>query len=97
MFVWRMADLLIRKPDDWHIHLRDGAALKLTGPQAARQFGRVIAMPNLRVPVDSIEAACDYRTRILDAVTSEYRNRFHRISEVSFTDRITRGLFVQGV
>lgn len=97
MFVWRMADLLIRKPDDWHIHLRDGAALKLTVPQAARQFGRVIAMPNLRPPVDSIEAARDYRTRILDAVPSEYRNRFHPITPLYLTDRITASVIEEAV
>lgn len=97
MFVWRMADLLIRKPDDWHIHLRDGAALKLTVPQAARQFGRVIAMPNLRPPVDSIEAARDYRTRILDALPSEYRNRFHPITPLYLTDRITPSVIEEAV
>jgi dihydroorotase len=84
-----MADLLIRKPDDWHIHLRDGAALKLTVKHAARQFGRVIAMPNLRPPIDSIEAARSYRSRILEAVPPEFRGRFHPITPLYLTERVT--------
>lgn len=59
--------LTITRPDDWHIHLRDGAALGLTVPDAARYFGRAIVMPNLVPPVTTAEQALAYRERILAA------------------------------
>jgi dihydroorotase len=59
--------LTITRPDDWHLHLRDGAALATTVPHAAAQLGRAIIMPNLRPPVTTTEAALAYRQRILDA------------------------------
>jgi len=64
-----MADTLtIRRPDDWHLHLRDGAALKSVLHFTARQFGRAIVMPNLTPPVTTAEAANAYRDRILAAL-----------------------------
>ncbi|MCB1740809.1 MAG: dihydroorotase [Gammaproteobacteria bacterium] len=57
----------IGRPDDWHMHFRDGAALALTVPHAARRFARAIAMPNLVPPVVSTDQALAYRQRILDA------------------------------
>ncbi len=60
-------ELIIRQPDDWHIHLRDDAALAVTVPHVARQFARAIIMPNLRPPVTTVEAAQAYRDRILAA------------------------------
>ena len=59
--------LTIRKPDDWHVHLRDGEMLQRVAPYTARQFWRAIIMPNLVPPVTSVEAARDYRRRILEA------------------------------
>ena len=59
--------LTIRRPDDWHVHLRDGEMLRRVAPYTARQFGRAIVMPNLVPPVTSVEAAADYRARILAA------------------------------
>ena len=59
--------LTITRPDDWHIHLRDGAALATTVPHAAAQFGRAIVMPNLAPPITNTEKAQAYRQRILDA------------------------------
>lgn len=56
--------LTITRPDDWHIHLRDGDALALTVPDAARYFGRAIVMPNLVPPVTTAEQALAYRDRI---------------------------------
>lgn len=56
--------LTLRRPDDWHIHLRDGAALAQTVADAARTFGRAIVMPNLVPPVCSAEQAIAYRQRI---------------------------------
>lgn len=59
--------LTIRKPDDWHVHLRDGEMLGKVAPYTARQFARAIVMPNLVPPVTTVEAARDYRKRILEA------------------------------
>lgn len=56
------------RPDDWHLHLRDGPALATVVPHAARQFARAIVMPNLRPPVTTVAAARSYRARILAAV-----------------------------
>ena len=60
--------LLIRRPDDWHVHLRDGAMLKAVIDHTARQFGRAIVMPNLGPPVTTTASAQAYRERILAAL-----------------------------
>ncbi|MBP6675894.1 MAG: dihydroorotase [Vitreoscilla sp.] len=62
------ASLTITRPDDWHLHLRDGAALAAVLPHTARQFGRAIVMPNLRPPVTTAAQALAYRERILAAL-----------------------------
>jgi dihydroorotase len=63
-----MSDLLtLRRPDDWHLHLRDGAALAAVLPHTARQFARAIVMPNLKPPVTTTALARAYRERILAA------------------------------
>jgi dihydroorotase len=62
-----MTSLTIRRPDDWHVHLRDGAMLAGVAPYTARQFARAIVMPNLSPPVTSVEAARAYRERIVAA------------------------------
>jgi dihydroorotase len=59
--------LTIRRPDDWHVHLRDGDMLRVVAPFTARQFGRAIIMPNLVPPITTIGAAADYRERIWQA------------------------------
>jgi len=59
--------LTLARPDDWHLHLRDGAALQAVLPATARQFGRAIVMPNLRPPVTTTAQALAYRDRILAA------------------------------
>jgi dihydroorotase len=59
-----MQSLTIRRPDDWHVHLRDGPMLETVAPYTARQFARAIVMPNLVPPVTSVEAAAAYRDRI---------------------------------
>ena len=58
----------IARPDDWHLHLRDGAALAAVLPHSARQFARAIVMPNLRPPIVRVEQALAYRRRILEAL-----------------------------
>jgi dihydroorotase len=60
--------LTLTRPDDWHLHLRDGAALAAVLPHSARQFARAIVMPNLRPPITSTEMAQAYRRRILEAL-----------------------------
>jgi dihydroorotase len=64
--------LTIRKPDDWHVHLRDGEMLQRVAPYTARQFARAIVMPNLAPPIAAIEAARDYRERILAATGTAF-------------------------
>ncbi len=63
-----MDTLTLTRPDDWHLHVRDGAALRAVVPHSARQFARAIIMPNLRPPVTTTEQALAYRARILEAV-----------------------------
>jgi dihydroorotase len=58
--------LTIRRPDDWHVHLRDGEMLRAVAPFTARQFARAIVMPNLVPPVATVEAANAYRQRIVE-------------------------------
>ncbi len=60
--------LTLIRPDDWHLHLRDGEALKAVLPDTARQFARAIVMPNLRPPVTTTALAGEYRARILAAL-----------------------------
>ncbi|MFZ4623907.1 MAG: dihydroorotase, partial [Rhodoferax sp.] len=60
--------LTLTRPDDWHLHLRDGAALATVVPHSAAQFARAIIMPNLRPPITRTDQALAYRARILAAV-----------------------------
>ncbi len=62
--------LTIRRPDDWHLHLRDGAVLKAVLPETARHFARAIVMPNLVPPVVTSAQAAAYRDRIIAALPS---------------------------
>ncbi len=64
--------LLLRRPDDWHAHLRDGPMLKAVADSTARQFRRAIVMPNLVPPVLTVADAKAYRQRILEAVDPAY-------------------------
>jgi dihydroorotase len=59
--------LTIRRPDDWHVHLRDAEMLRTVAPHTARQFARAIVMPNLVPPITTVEAAAAYRERIIAA------------------------------
>jgi len=61
-------EITITRPDDWHLHVRDGAALAAVLPDTARQFARAVIMPNLRPPVTTAAMAIDYRQRILAAL-----------------------------
>ena len=64
--------LTIRRPDDWHVHLRDGDMLRAVAPYTARQFARAIVMPNLVPPVTSVKAASAYRDRIVAAAGADF-------------------------
>jgi dihydroorotase len=63
--------ITLRRPDDWHLHLRDGAMLEAVLPFTARQFARAIIMPNLVPPVTTVAAAEAYRARILAALPAD--------------------------
>ncbi len=65
--------ITIRRPDDWHLHLRDGATMQAVLPHTVRQFARAIVMPNLDPPVTSAKAAAEYRARILEALPEGIR------------------------
>ena len=80
--------LTIRQPDDWHVHLRDGAMLAFAAEYTARQFARAIIMPNLVPPVTTVAAARAYRTRILDALPEG--SRFTPLMTAYLTDEIDR-------
>src|SRR5258707_9315381 len=60
--------LTMTRPDDWHLHLRDGAVMASVLPHTVRQFARAIVMPNLKPPVATTAAAAAYRDRILAAL-----------------------------
>ena len=79
-----MDTLTLTHPDDWHLHLRDGDAMRAVLPHSARQFARAIIMPNLRPPVTTTEQALAYRARILDAIPA--RSTFQPLMTLYLTD-----------
>ena len=78
--------LLITRPDDWHLHLRDGAALAAVVAHTARQFGRAIIMPNLKPPVTTTAMARAYRDRIRQALPAG--SAFEPLMTLYLTDRL---------
>ena len=89
--------LTIRKPDDWHVHLRDGEMLKRVAPYTSRQFARAIVMPNLAPPVTTLDAARAYRQRILEAATPGFTPLMTcYLTDRTQPDEIARG-FEEGV
>jgi dihydroorotase len=80
------AALTIIRPDDWHLHVRDGAALEAVVPHSARQFARALIMPNLRPPLTTAQQAIDYRERILAAVPPGLA--FDPVMALYLTDRL---------
>ncbi len=79
-----MDTLTMNRPDDWHLHLRDGAAMAAVVPDSARRFARAIIMPNLVPPVTTTKQALDYRQRILDALPEG--SRFRPLMTLYLTD-----------
>ena len=78
--------LTITRPDDWHLHVRDGAALSTVVPHTAAQFGRAIIMPNLKPPVTTAEQALAYKARIQAAVPAGMR--FEPLMTLYLTDNL---------
>jgi dihydroorotase len=79
-----LQSLTITRPDDWHLHLRDGAHLSSVVGHSARQFARAIVMPNLKPPVTTVAAAAAYRDRILAALPEGMR--FEPLMTLYLTD-----------
>jgi dihydroorotase len=79
--------LTLRRPDDWHLHLRDGAALVAVLGHSAARFGRAIVMPNLTPPITTVELAAAYRQRIVAALPAAAR--FEPLMTLYLTDRTT--------
>ncbi|HIK46698.1 MAG TPA: dihydroorotase [Leptolyngbyaceae cyanobacterium M65_K2018_010] len=80
-----METLTLTRPDDWHLHLRDGDALRAVLPHTVRQFARAIVMPNLKPPVRSVADAAAYRDRILAAIPPGHT--FEPLMTLYLTDR----------
>src|SRR3954470_22522229 len=80
-----MTELSIRRPDDWHLHVRDGASLRAVIGFTAERFGRAIIMPNLRPPVTTTELAQAYRKRILESLPAG--SAFEPLMTLYLTDR----------
>jgi dihydroorotase len=86
--------LKIRRPDDWHIHLRDDDMLKTVLPYTSQVFGRAIVMPNLAPPITTIKAAIAYRERILAAVPQGHK--FTPLMTCYLTDSLNAAVLVEG-
>jgi dihydroorotase len=80
-----VSSLTIRRPDDWHLHLRDGEALRAVLPHTAAQFARAIIMPNLKPPVTTTGQALAYKRRIIEALPSG--SKFEPLMTLYLTDR----------
>jgi dihydroorotase len=79
-----MKRIAITRPDDWHLHLRDGPHLRAVLPDTARRFARAIVMPNLKPPVSTVKLALEYRSRILAALPAG--TRFEPLMTLYLTD-----------
>ncbi len=80
-----MQSITLVRPDDWHLHVRDGAALPMVVPHTAARFGRALIMPNLKPPVTTTAQALAYRERILAAVPG---TRFEPMMSLYLTDNL---------
>ena len=78
--------LVITRPDDWHLHVRDGAGLQSVVPHTAQQYGRAIIMPNLVPPVTTAAAAREYRQRVVAAVPASRAAAFTPLMTCYLTD-----------
>lgn len=78
--------LTFTRPDDWHLHLRDGNAMRSVLPDTAKRFARAIIMPNLKPPIVTTEQAAAYRAHILSALPAELAGRFEPLMTLYLTD-----------
>ncbi|OAP88619.1 dihydroorotase [Acidithiobacillus ferrooxidans] len=81
-----MKRLTLIRPDDWHLHLRDGAMMAAVLPDTARRFARAIVMPNLQPPITTVDLAHAYRDRILAALPADMR--FDPLMTLYLTDNM---------
>ncbi|PTQ75433.1 dihydroorotase [Nitrosomonas oligotropha] len=81
-----MTSITFTRPDDWHLHLRDGEQLRAVLLHTAKQFARAIVMPNLRPPVVTVEMALAYRARILAALPAALQSDFEPLMTLYLTD-----------
>ena len=88
--------LTIRRPDDWHVHLRRGAMLEAVAPYTARQFARAIVMPNLSPPVTTIAAAEEYRAEIVAVATDAGFPNFTPLMTCYLTDGADGAMLAEG-
>src|SRR5574343_294541 len=79
-------ELTLTRPDDWHLHVRDGAVLNTVVPHTAAQFGRAIIMPNLKPPVTTAAQALAYRQRIVQALPAGLA--FEPLMTLYLTDKL---------
>ena len=87
-----LQSLTVRRPDDWHVHLRDGEMLRKVAPYTARQFGRAIVMPNLVAPITTVDAAAAYRNRIREAAGPSFEPLMTcYLTDQTSADEIARG------
>jgi dihydroorotase len=92
-----LQSLTIRRPDDWHVHLRDGEMLERVAPWTARQFARAIVMPNLDPPVTRVAEAASYRDRIIAASGRGFKPLMTAyLTDEADPDELARG-FDEGV
>ncbi|KGG21452.1 Dihydroorotase [Prochlorococcus marinus str. SS2] len=84
----------MRQPDDWHLHLRDGDILNAVVPPTAKVFRRAVVMPNLQPPITSLQAAIDYKQRIMNAIPTEVA--FTPLMTVYLTDDISSEVLREG-
>ncbi len=92
-----LQSLTIRRPDDWHVHLRDGEMLERVAPWTARQFARAIVMPNLVPPVTRVAEAASYRDRIIAAAGRGFKPLMTAyLTDEADPDELARG-FDEGV
>jgi len=89
----KMNSITITRPDDWHLHLRDGDYLRAVLPDTAKRFARAIVMPNLKPPVTTVALALAYRQRILDALPAH--TRFEPLMTLYLTDNTRHEEIIQ--
>ena len=87
-----LQSLTLRRPDDWHVHLRDGEMLQKVAPHTARQFARAIVMPNLVPPITTVDAAAAYRERIRKAAGTGFEPLMTcYLTDQAHADELERG------